>query len=849
MSDTTRRSVKLSTKIIAGICLIAVTGLVVAFFVVNTFVRNPIYDVVIDGTQSNMTIYANELDSWFENIIYALDGMAVAYANIDEESIRNLTVHMVSEFDAIVMTFIGFADENRVISGQLPYGWTPPPGWYVHARPWHYYAMIGGGASVFTEPYISTAYPYSMVVSAGRYMPEMEGTVVVGIDIVLTDIMDLLDSYEVQGDGYLFLVSPGGNIVSHPDAAIAPAPGRDLLNIRDVDVYATFFEIGTNYGIGRFHSPFLGTNSYMMTFPMTTTGWTLVSVFPVAVVDGPTQAALWTIMAVVLILIIAFAVVVIAIFMPAIFRPIRRINSIILDVSRGKMDIERKINLNNDEMGQLAQSTYHLVDVIKSLLDDLDKFNHETNTVGDIEYRMDESRYEGAYKEILAGINAFTDGFMGDMLKLINVVRQEADGVPDIDIPVLPGKKHILTETLKSFDDTLRGVYSAIKGVSESAAKGRFDIVVDASKFKGAWGDLIGELNNFVTAVQGPLHGIASLSEAMQQGDFHQRIHGTYEGEFLQITQALNTTVDAVSSYIDEIDHVLARVATGDLQTHISRDYVGSFDTIKHSVNAIVVRLNETFEDIGYVATGISSGSAALSQNAMDLSEGVARQMASMREMTGGIGIVDSQATGNATNAQKAADLALISKNNAETGNSEMQQLLGAMERITVSSKKIENIIKTIEGIAFQTNLLALNASVEAARAGEHGRGFSVVAEEVGTLAGRSAEAAKQTAELIRESIGNVDEGTKAASDTAASLAKIVQNVLAVSDVINDIFKSSNQQTTTIGNINNDLNQINNAVQDSASTSQETAAAAQQLDSQVSILKDRLSFFLKQSQR
>jgi len=341
------------------------------------------------------------------------------------------------------------------------------------------------------------------------------------------------------------------------------------------------------------------------------------------------------------------------------------------------------------------------------------------------------------------------------------------------------------------------------------------------------------------------------LSEGLDKGVLqfiykpksHDADTATAASAYKRIGDTMQHAVAFIKEYVEEINDVLSAIAEGNLTSTITREYLGDFDSIKRSVNTIVARLNETVVDISLVADGVSSGSAQLSQSSMDLSEGVSQQMLSMQEMSEGISLIEMGAKGNSDNAQKATDLAQTSRRNAEAGNSEMKNLLGAMERINVSSNEISKIINTIEGIAFQTNLLALNAAVEAARAGEHGRGFSVVAEEVRTLAGRSAEAAKQTANLIQESIENVRDGKKAAIDTAASLEKIVQNILDVSDVINEIYESSAKQTGAIGGINNDLRQISQVVQASASTSEETAAAAEELDSQVAILKNKLSFF------
>ena len=313
--------------------------------------------------------------------------------------------------------------------------------------------------------------------------------------------------------------------------------------------------------------------------------------------------------------------------------------------------------------------------------------------------------------------------------------------------------------------------------------------------------------------------------------------------QYNQIWEALADSVAIIKSYMQEINSMLADIATGNLTSNITREYVGDFDSIKRSLNSITKRLNETVVDISFVAERVSNESAQLSQSSVSLSKGVSDQMLSLQEVAEGISLVDTRAKGNSDFAQKAAELAVVSKSNAEAGHVNMRNLLGAMESITESSGKISQIVKTIEGIAFQTNLLALNAAVEAAHAGDHGRGFRVVAEEVRSLATRSMDAAKQTTILIRESMESVQNGTTAASVAATSIDEIVQNIADISSVINNISDSSVKQTTAVSTINDDLFQISHVAQASSITSEETTTAAEGLDDQVAILKSKLSFF------
>ncbi len=284
-------------------------------------------------------------------------------------------------------------------------------------------------------------------------------------------------------------------------------------------------------------------------------------------------------------------------------------------------------------------------------------------------------------------------------------------------------------------------------------------------------------------------------------------------------------------------------VAAGNLSVSASSEQADEIGDLVRALGHMVDRLRTSLQTvrqatdhIGTAASEIASGNIDLSQRTEQAASRVQQSASSMEELT-------STVRQTADSARTANQLAGSASTVAQRGGAVVAQVVTTMEDINTSSKRIADIIGTIDGIAFQTNILALNAAVEAARAGEQGRGFAVVASEVRSLAQRSAEAAREIKGLIQASVEKVDAGTRLVGDAGSTMTEIVASVQRVSDIIGEISAASGEQSGGISQINTAVADLDRMTQQNSALVEESAAAAESLKEQASRLAQVVSSF------
>jgi len=335
------------------------------------------------------------------------------------------------------------------------------------------------------------------------------------------------------------------------------------------------------------------------------------------------------------------------------------------------------------------------------------------------------------------------------------------------------------------------------------------------------------------------------MSDTTKKGDIVWKpeelaLINQYQHRKDEIGRLFNSYIDLIA-VMNEICDELKSVADGNLDVEIR--VRSEHDLLSLTLQKMVDDLNSMFSEINTAATQVSTGSKQIADGSQILAQGSTEQAASVQQLSASISEISEKTKNNAKMAERAAMLATDIKGSAEKGSRQMDEMMSAVKDINDSSQNISKVIKSIDDIAFQTNILALNAAVEAARAGQHGKGFAVVAEEVRNLAAKSAVAAKDTESLIADSIEKAELGSKIADNTAASLVEIVSGIGESSQLVDEIAKSSEEQSEGIAQINRGIDQVAQVVQQTSATAEQAAATSQEMSGQSMMLEGLIARF------
>jgi methyl-accepting chemotaxis protein len=396
----------------------------------------------------------------------------------------------------------------------------------------------------------------------------------------------------------------------------------------------------------------------------------------------------------------------------------------------------------------------------------------------------------------------------------------------------------LLANAMNQFADNLQqNVIFNMKQISEGNISIEPAIIDDMDEIGPALKNMVGTIRNLVKEMN-------TLTKSTLEGKLDIRGNEQdFKGAYQEIVCGVNQTLDAVIGPINEASTALENIAAKDMTVRVRGEYSGDHAKIKDSFNMAVENLDKALQQVAIGAGQVASASVQVSTSGQSLSQGASEQASSLEEISSSLQEMSSMTKQNTLHAREANGVASAARESAGKGVESMNRLSSAINQIKSSSDATARIVKTIDEIAFQTNLLALNAAVEAARAGDAGKGFAVVAEEVRNLAMRSAEAAKNTANLIEEAVRNSENGVSINSEVLKNFREITEKISKVSQVVAEIAAASEQQDLGINQVNKAVDQMNMLTQQNAASAEESASAAQQMSSQSEEMRSMVAGF------
>lgn len=506
----------------------------------------------------------------------------------------------------------------------------------------------------------------------------------------------------------------------------------------------------------------------------------------------------------------------------AILLPIGEGNRILDQVAHGKIDelVARTYQGDHEKMKQNVNGIAVMLQKFQAEMVKLIDYSNQ----GQLEKRGDVTGFQGAYADILKGVNQMLDAILLPIGEGNRVLRQISGGNLRDKVEIECKGDHARMK------DAINGVHSWLQELIDyvtAIANGDMSAKMNKASSED-------QIHQWLMMLKANIGNVVSDAEILVKAALDGKLSvradvSKHQGDYRRIVEGLNNTLEAVVAPLTMASSHVERISKGEIPVKITDNYAGDYNTLKNSLNVLIDNLTQFANDVQSAAQRVASSSEQVSASAQSLAQGATEQASSVQEISSSMEEMSSAVKQNADNAQQTAAIAKKSSRDGEEGGQAVADTVKAM-------KSIAEKIGIIEEIARQTNMLALNAAIEAARAGEHGKGFAVVAAEVRKLAERSQAAAKEISSVSTSSVEVSEKAGKL-------LAEIVPGIQKTASLVDEINASSNEQSSGIGQVTTAIHQLDEVIQQSSVSTEEMSTASENLTEQAEQLLTAASFF------
>lgn len=510
----------------------------------------------------------------------------------------------------------------------------------------------------------------------------------------------------------------------------------------------------------------------------------------------------------------------------------------------GQGDFNQPLETFPGQRSYINQSIEQVRQNFNLLMDDVHTLSQAAEQ-GQLNIRVDVSRHQGEFQQIVAGFNQTLDAVVVPLQTTARYLDQMAAGhIPTQIEEHFVGDFNLMQTSLKHCTGAIHQLISDVHHLASAAQQGQLNTRVDVEAHAGDFQKIIQGINQTLDAVVSPLHVAADCVKRIAAGDIPAPIHNQYHGDFKVLINNLNTCILAVNRLVEDTRQIAVEAQQGQLYSRVDvTTHAGDFREALQGSQEILQRMVAPIQTVKQAAETIHVAAAEIEKGNNDLSRRTETQANALQETSANLETLTNNIKQTAEHAQQASLQASQANQMALQGGEAFNALTTTMQGINETSAQIAQITGVIDSIAFQTNILALNAAVEAARAGEEGRGFAVVAGEVRNLAKRSAASAKEIKELIAASVSQTNASAKQVSQAGHTMHEIVHAVEQVSHSIQAISEASGQQSSGLEQIYESMTSIDETTQQNAALVEEAAAAAESMLEQVHTLVESVNQF------